>query len=238
MISRYVERYYTTTAPVLFPSGRFQTIEALAEAALRHFSMAQLSSNAEVLGSGARVRPIEAVYQDEFYRALHKVLRFSTRISSEWTEGSSGRIDFWLPDVKWGIEILRDGDQLGEHCQRFVGNGIYTGWIDSGWLVDWLIIDCRTSKPRKCGMLQFDLLYDVYILKDTLIRDRYSNYQALASCLFRGLFVCRSTRRLQSADISSVFVDVIEHVTSRLGICCCRYLCKCTGSDFLDHGRA
>lgn len=81
---------------------------------MREFSR-QLSSNAVVLGTSARVRPVEAVYQDESYRALHKVLGFSARISSRWAEGNSGRIDVWLPEKKWGIEIPREGDRLQEH---------------------------------------------------------------------------------------------------------------------------
>lgn len=66
--------------------------------------------------------------------------------------GPGGRIDFLLPDVKWGIEILREGDRLGEHCQRFEGSGSYTPWIRSGLMTDWLIIDCRTTAPKPYGM--------------------------------------------------------------------------------------
>ena len=58
---------------------------------------------------------MEATYQDKFYRALHKVLGFSAKVSSEWSSDGIAQIDFRLPDVKWGIELLCEGDHLGEH---------------------------------------------------------------------------------------------------------------------------
>ncbi|KAL1983777.1 hypothetical protein VTN96DRAFT_9949 [Rasamsonia emersonii] len=127
--------------------NQYPTVEALAEAVLRKFSLRNLSSTTRV-GTGAVIRPVEAAYQDEFCRALHAVLGFSTKVSSEWSGDGNGRIDFRLADVGWGIELLREGNRLGAHCQRFVGNGSYMQWIRSGWLRDWLIIDCRTSPPH------------------------------------------------------------------------------------------
>jgi hypothetical protein len=89
----------------------------------------------------------DSVYQDEFYRALHQVLGFMTRVSSEWSGGGRGIIDFRITDVGWGIELVREGDMLSEHWQRFMDNGRYAPWITSGWMTDWLIIDFRTSQP-------------------------------------------------------------------------------------------
>ncbi|KAJ9252589.1 hypothetical protein DTO207G8_4651 [Paecilomyces variotii] len=98
--------------------------------------------------TGAIIWPVEACYQDEFYRCLQEVLGFSPNVSSEWLGDGDGRIDFRLADVAWGIELLRDGDRLHAYCLRFVNNGSYTPWIQKGWLRNWLIIDCRTSPPR------------------------------------------------------------------------------------------
>jgi hypothetical protein len=49
--------------------------------------------------------------------------------------GSSGCIDFWItlgqsttedrPDVGWGAELLRDGDEAEEHAARFAEGGKY-----------------------------------------------------------------------------------------------------------------
>lgn len=115
---------------------------------MRGFSIRNLTSAAR-LGTGATVRPVEAAYQDEFYRSLHQVLGFSAKVVSEWTGDRDNRIDFMIEGPRWGIELLRDGNRLSEHCDRFVGNGRYTPWIEDGSLRDWLIIDCRTSFPHE-----------------------------------------------------------------------------------------
>lgn len=150
-LTRYVEHYLTTTT-VPFPLDRYPTIGTLAEAVLRRFSARSLSSRRQV-GTGGIVKPVEATYQDEFYRCIHQLLGFSTNVSSEWTGGGLGRIDFRITEVAWGVELLRDGDRLKAHCERFVGHGTYTPWIHNGWLQDWLIIDCRTTMPQPYGKL-------------------------------------------------------------------------------------
>ena len=148
---------------VPFPFHTVPNIQILVDLALRTFSRRALSFNSVTLGTGARMRPVEALYQDEFYRALHKVLGFSARVSSEWAGDNSGRIDFRIADANWGLEVLREGDRLGEHCQRFVGDGSYARWIREGWLSDWLIVDCRTSQPRPyCKFLRLLALRCLY----------------------------------------------------------------------------
>lgn len=132
-----------------FPTHRFPSIEKLAEEVIKGFSLRNLSSAAR-LGTNVVTRPVESCYQDEFYRSVQELLGFSSRVVSEWTGDGMNRIDFRLEDPKWGIEILREGDRLGEHCKRFIGTGKYASWIPHD-IVDWLIIDCRTSPPRQYG---------------------------------------------------------------------------------------
>lgn len=104
-----------------------------------YVTVIQLSSNSRVLGTGALVKPVKTVYQDEFYRSLYRILGCSARISSEWSGNKRGRIDFRLPEANWGIEIL-------------IGfKNIVRDLINDGRLVDWLIIDCWTSMPRPYG---------------------------------------------------------------------------------------
>ena len=95
--NRFVEHYLTGTHHS-FPSDRYPTIESLVEATLRKFSLRNLSSAAQ-LGTAALMRPVEAAYQDEMYRALHVVLVFSSKVSGEWSEDGKGRIDFRLADI-------------------------------------------------------------------------------------------------------------------------------------------
>ena len=48
-----------------------------------------------------------------------------------------GRIDFRIRDMKWVIECVRDGDKIDDK------------WIKSGEIKDYIILDFRTSEPRK-----------------------------------------------------------------------------------------
>ncbi|KAF8540140.1 hypothetical protein BDD12DRAFT_880931 [Trichophaea hybrida] len=129
---------------------KFPTIQELGKAILHCFKKQSLQYAGNLkLEIGAIKRPPEACYQDEFYRALHEVLGFSTRVSSEWSGSNDGRIDFLLPDPGWGFELLRDGEGLSEHCERFVGNRPYAGWVFNGSIRQWLVLDFRTTQPNK-----------------------------------------------------------------------------------------
>ncbi|KAL1994366.1 hypothetical protein VTN49DRAFT_3035 [Thermomyces lanuginosus] len=142
----HVERYLTNTS-IPFPLEKYPDIGTLARAVLERFSSRNLSCTTRV-GIGAITRPVEAAYQDEFYRALHAVLGSAANVTSEWTSEGGGRIDFRIANVGWEIELLREDNRLREHCERFTGNGLYGNWIQKGLLMDWLIIDCRTSRPE------------------------------------------------------------------------------------------
>lgn len=58
------------------------------------------------------------------------------------------RIDFSVVTSGWGFELLRDGNRLFEHCERFEPGGAYQA-IQQGALTDWLLLDCRHSIPRQ-----------------------------------------------------------------------------------------
>jgi hypothetical protein len=48
----------------------------------------------------------------------------------------TGRVDFYLPFKKWGVELLRNGDKYEEHCGRFSQEGAYGGTLAiSSWTV-------------------------------------------------------------------------------------------------------
>lgn len=70
-------------------------------------------------------------------------------ICSEWSRTGDGRVDFYIPEKKWAIELLRDHDRVHEHVSRFKAGGSYYPWIKEGMIVDWIIIDCATSPPAR-----------------------------------------------------------------------------------------
>lgn len=96
-------------------------------------------------GPGSIQRPPEAQYQDEFYRSCHVYSKGSIRTLSEYG-GADGRIDFYIKSKKWGVELLRDGNRLEEHSNRFLASGPYASTLA---LEDYILLDCRQTWPRK-----------------------------------------------------------------------------------------
>ena len=132
-----------------FPSYKFPSVKELCFAVIREFKSTRLKSNGKRLGSGALPRPVEAQYQDEFYRACY-VLLGNIYLSSEWSgEEKSSRVDFLVKSQKWAIECVGDGDRLEEYISRFQVGGRYRGWIDSGDIKQYILLDFRKSQPRK-----------------------------------------------------------------------------------------
>lgn len=128
----------------------FPTIQSLCQAVLQRFSMVKLRQSIEgKVSTGEQLRPLEAQYQDEFYRAFSSIMPPGVAISSKWSRHGDGRIDFWIPYQGWGIELLRDHSRVTEHCERFKPGGRYYPWVESGLLKDWIIIDCTTTMPAE-----------------------------------------------------------------------------------------
>jgi len=157
--------YYTFSSPLhsviiscyLSPSNdmpQYPTVFELCSAVLSNFKPSQLHIPIRRVGASSVISPLsEAQYQDEFYRSLFSVTAGNVRISPEFASAKgadvAGRIDFFIPVVKWGIEITRDGNQLSEHNSRFEGLGAYEAWLHSGDMTDYILLDCRTSVPRR-----------------------------------------------------------------------------------------
>ncbi|PRP82474.1 hypothetical protein PROFUN_09721 [Planoprotostelium fungivorum] len=117
----------------------------------------------------------EYVWQFEFYRCAHAVLRGEHRVSSEYQidkpvavgekrdRGSPPRLDFWINGtLKFGFELLVDGIGQGKHVSRFEKGGrdnniycVYNEYI-RGYLLSisgrkkitsWAVIDFRATDP-------------------------------------------------------------------------------------------
>jgi len=56
-----------------------------------------------------------------------------------------GRIGFYVPGGKWGIELTREGKGLSEHSSRFDLTGV---WLTSNDMVDYIHLDCRTDMRK------------------------------------------------------------------------------------------
>ncbi|KAH0558586.1 hypothetical protein GP486_004759 [Trichoglossum hirsutum] len=145
---RCVEHILSIQAPP-FPLDKFTSVRELCFAAIRQFKPTALRSVQRGLGTGAVLQPIEGRYQDELYRACSALLG-EVYIFSEWSgTGSRGRVDFLVQSQRWAIECVRDGDRLNEHISRFQQGGQYYDWIQNGDIGQYIVLDFRTSKPKK-----------------------------------------------------------------------------------------
>ena len=129
---------------------------------------------------------MEAIYQHEFSRACYLILGCNLFLTPEWKSlSSNGRVDFQIKSVKWAIECVREGDRLDEHVSRFQLGGTYYPMIISGEIRDYILLDFRTSKPRKArGMVAFssgstnaDRLDAVPFLYFIVYSDNYTTYE-------------------------------------------------------------
>ena len=108
------------------------------------FSPRMLSTTRRVSSAGHVQRPPEAQYQDEFYRCCHTHSNGSLITFPEFGT-AKGRVDFYIPAKQWGVELLRDGNQLEKHSGRFSSQtGSYGTTLS---LTDCIILDFRTTQP-------------------------------------------------------------------------------------------
>ena len=92
----------------------------------------------------------EAQYQDEFYRCCYDLTAGSLTTLSEFGTADR-RVDFYIPSKKWGVELLRDGQQLEQHNNHFSPTGQYGKNLD---IDEYIVLDFRMKKvvrahPRK-----------------------------------------------------------------------------------------
>ena len=131
---------------------QFESPYALTLQVLAEFKPLRMKLSIHRVDSVSTVLPPEAQYQDEYYRSLLAVTCGNVRISPEFASARkakvAGRIDFLIPDVKWGIEITREGDHLENHAARFKADGAYSKWLKDGDMTDYVLLDCRTTIPE------------------------------------------------------------------------------------------
>ena len=171
--------------PKPFPFNKYPTLPELCKEVFRHFSKRNLWLNSIGRGPpGTGPRPVEALYQDEFYRVFKSLLGNGVGISSEWARGSGGRVDFRILGPKWGVEFLVDGTMttLNDHYKRFLPDGQYYRWVREGLIIDWLVIDCRCSGPS--GTSKFTSLLHL----TPLIVISAISAEPVGGCVCRGLF--------------------------------------------------
>jgi hypothetical protein len=113
-------------------------------AIIHKFILLNLSAS-RMFGTTTQSIP-EAQFQDEFYCASMSHTKGCVLSFPEFGN-KHGRIDFFIPLKKWGIELLRNGNRINAHGARFT-TGEYGRWIRDQKMNDYCIVDFRTSRPR------------------------------------------------------------------------------------------
>ncbi|CAA7269652.1 unnamed protein product [Cyclocybe aegerita] len=125
---------------------------------------------------------IEDLWQKQFYRAACAVTNGAIQMSPEYRTphdaARQGRIDFLVIKRGWGIEIIRDGNELEQHGSRFKPGGAYHPWISGNILQEYVMLDFRRTTPMKAHP-SLPQLFHVVFAED------YSTYTAAASTSLR-----------------------------------------------------
>ncbi|PKY49591.1 hypothetical protein RhiirA4_528156 [Rhizophagus irregularis] len=81
----------------------------------------------KMLGVGSEKRILEQIWQKEFYRIGTQVLGKDHFLSCDVGSvfGCEGKIDFYVEKFEWAIELLRDGEDMKGHKDRFEPKGKY-----------------------------------------------------------------------------------------------------------------
>jgi hypothetical protein len=146
-------RYYFSA---IFPRASRSTVapenlEKLVIKVVESMSSTRLRTSRQRNKSGDLQSPKEAVFQHLFHERMYALLSPTYRIIAEFGteaevdgEVKTGELDFYIKNGnKWAIELLRDGDKVGAHLGR-IGKKYKSVPAD-----EWLVVDCRFTKPRK-----------------------------------------------------------------------------------------
>lgn len=107
------------------------------------FSPTQLVETRRLASGGIQQIP-EAHYQDEFYMNCHICSKGSI-LSFPECGTTEGRVDFYIPAKKWGVELLCKGDRLSQHSGRFSSSGSYKKGLS---LSDYIILDFHQTQAQ------------------------------------------------------------------------------------------
>ncbi|ESZ97909.1 hypothetical protein SBOR_1708 [Sclerotinia borealis F-4128] len=98
----------------------------------------------------------ETIFQNEIYYCFNDELD-NMEILSDYSHREDKRIDLYIFDKKWGIEVFQSGDKkrMEEHVNRFQVGGKYHGW---GILEDYLILNfCPKSSIQELDIKDINI---------------------------------------------------------------------------------
>ena len=84
------------------------------------------------------------------YRSLSNIFLSTKLVSPELASGLGRRgcIDFYVSHFKWGMELVREGNELAEYYSRFHPTGTYGPFANSDMMDEWRGVDFTTKRSN------------------------------------------------------------------------------------------
>ncbi|PYI25965.1 hypothetical protein BP00DRAFT_461387 [Aspergillus indologenus CBS 114.80] len=111
--------------------------------------------------------PIKDQCQKEFYRCLFPLLiENHITIAPEYLipTGIRSGIDFLVPQRKWGVDLLRHGDRIKQHMQRFKNKGQS---LQEEPIQEYIVLNFTRTQPRKSYPEYRGHLYHIIFADDS-----------------------------------------------------------------------
>ncbi len=130
--------------------GTESIVESFKDFILETFRRVNPNDLMETYSTGTSGKILERKWQMEFYRAACSVFAgryFVSPDASTMIGLTQGAVDFWIDDnLNWAIELLREGQDMKEHAQRFEIGGRYAPLLKRAQ--EWCIIDIRSEATK------------------------------------------------------------------------------------------
>jgi len=129
-------------------------------------------------------------------------------VSPEFTVNcgkQSGSLDFFVSDMTWGIEILRENNRISEHLTRFSSGGQYYPLVQERNMYQWIVPNFTRKRPSKkrTGIPPCPSL--LYSLTNAFCRT--TPWSTLPRCVHVQRFqVCRYTACKPRGGVSVLFI--------------------------------
>ena len=133
---------YGVSAANVITNWTNQTVDSLLKMVLQLFNPQVLMNTMSTSRDGRRY---ERIYQDEFYRCFYMLAPSKLHPDVGSLFRTKGFLDFYFDEQMWGFELLRNGDRVQEHIERF---DPLRGRYRHIPVVDYAIVDFYDFSPK------------------------------------------------------------------------------------------
>ncbi|TFK59163.1 hypothetical protein BDN72DRAFT_640661 [Pluteus cervinus] len=123
-----------------------ETLPEFAWTILNLFLPSNLSTHGTASAASTEIQ--RAIY-DEFYRCCCVHAKGPIVTPPEFGSRTESRVDLFIPQKRWGVQLLYNGDHLDEYASSFSTSGEYGAWIKSERGGDYIILNFCHEVPSK-----------------------------------------------------------------------------------------